>query len=269
MIDYFYEFLQTSQLLFFLVMVAGLLITLEVGRVFGRRRRATIGEGADEGASLVVGSLLGLMAFVLALNLSNATSRFEMRMNATLQEVNAIGTAMMQAGAVGGAQVESLTADLREYLALRHDYVQATRQSGDIERLNAETGALQNKIWAGLTLRMQDSPSPATTSLMNAINNAFDASTAMRLAMEYRMPHQVIGLLFLLSGLGTAAVGYQFGLNRRRGRAPGILLSILWCMIVIEILDIGSARIWSFRTDTRVYEWSLEGLGMPVDQGGD
>ena len=88
MIDYFYEFLQTSQLLFFLVMVAGLLITLEVGRVFGRRRRATIGEGADEGASLVVGSLLGLMAFVLALNLSNATSRYEMRLNATLDEVN-------------------------------------------------------------------------------------------------------------------------------------------------------------------------------------
>ncbi|WP_374632373.1 hypothetical protein [Paracoccus sp. (in: a-proteobacteria)] len=269
MIEQFYAFVQASQLLFFLLMVATLLITLEIGRAFGRRRRAAIGESADEGASLVVGSLLGLMAFVLALNLSNATSRFEMRMNATLQEVNAIGTAMMQAGAVGGAQAESLTADLRAYLDLRHEYVQATRLSGDIARLNAETGALQNRIWADLTLRIQDSPSPATTSLMNAINNAFDASTAMRLAMEYRMPHQLIALLLLLSAMGTAAVGYQFGLIGRRGRAPGILLSILWCMIVTEILDIGSARIWSFRTDTRVYEWSLESLGLPADQGGN
>ena len=91
----------------------------------------------------------------------------------------------------------------------------------------------------------------------------------MRLAMEYRMPHQLIALLLLLSAMGTAAVGYQFGLIGRRGRAPGILLSILWCMIVTEILDIGSARIWSFRTDTRVYEWSLESLGLPADQGGN
>ena len=46
------------------------------------------------GAVLVVGSILGLLAFVLALNLSNASSRFERRVEATLQEVNAIGTAV-------------------------------------------------------------------------------------------------------------------------------------------------------------------------------
>ena len=259
---WFSDLLFHNRLLFLIILFTGLVLALEIGLRIGGRRRARIGARADEGAVLVVGSILGLLAFVLALNLSNASSRFERRVEATLQEVNAIGTAMMQAGAVGGAQAESLTADLREYLALRHDYVQATRQSGDIERLNAETGALQNKIWAGLTLRMQDSPSPATTSLMNAINNAFDSSTAMRLAMEYRMPIQLIGLLLLLSVMGTAAVGYQFGLTRRRGRAPGILLSILWCVIVTEIIDIGSARIWSFRTDTRVYEWSLDSLGL-------
>ena len=78
------------------------------------------------------------------------------------------------------------------------------------------------------------------------------------------MPSQVIGLLLALSILGTAAVGYQFGLTKRKGRLPGLLLAVLWCVIVTEIIDIGSARIWSFRTDTRVYEWSLTGLGMPL-----
>ena len=74
---------------------------------------------------------------------------------------------------------------------------------------------------------------------------------------------------YAVAKLGTAAVGYQFGLTRRRGRAPGILLSILWCVIVTEIIDIGSARIWSFRTDTRVYEWSLDSLGLLPEAGGD
>ena len=269
MIEYLYQILQTSQTLFFLTMVVSLILGLEFGTRLGARRRAALGERADEGAHLVVGSVLGLMAFVLALNLSNASSRYEMRMHATLEEVNAIGTALMQAGAVGGDEADVLVADLKDYLVLRHRYVQATRFSGEIPRLNAETDALQGKIWGELTRRLEASTTPATSSLMNAINNAFDSSTAMRLAMEYRMPIQLIGLLLLLSVLGTAAVGYQFGLTRRRGRAPGILLSILWCVIVTEIIDIGSARIWSFRTDTRVYEWSLDSLGLLPEAGGD
>lgn len=264
MIEPYYELLQTSRTLFFIVLLVGLIIAIEIGRALGLRRRAALGDSADEGANLVVGSVLGLMAFVLALNLSNATSRYEMRLNATLDEVNAIGTAMMQAGAVGGDQAESLTRDLTQYLELRYRYVRATRFSGEIAQVNAETSELQNRIWADLTRRMQASQTPATSSLMNAINNAFDASTAMRLAMEYRMPIQVIGLLLLLSLLGAAAVGYQFGLTRRNGRGPGVLLCLLWCMLVTEIIDIGLARIWSFRTDARVYEWSLEGLGRPL-----
>ena len=255
MIEYLYQILQTSQALFFLTMVVCLILGLEFGTRLGARRRAVIGERADEGANLAVGSVLGLMAFVLALNLSNASTRYEMRMHATLEEVNAIGTALMQAGAVGGDEADVLVADLKDYLVLRHRYVQATRFSGE--------------IWGELTRRLEASTTPATSSLMNAINNAFDSSTAMRLAMEYRMPIQLIGLLLLLSVLGTAAVGYQFGLTRRRGRAPGILLSILWCVIVTEIIDIGSARIWSFRTDTRVYEWSLDSLGLLPEAGGD
>ncbi|RCW88796.1 hypothetical protein [Paracoccus lutimaris] len=264
MIEYLYEILQTSQTLFFVTYLACLLFAIALGRRVGQHRRKVIGDRADEGANLVVGSLLGLMAFVLALNLSAATSRYEMRMGATLEEVNAIGTAMMQAGAVGGDQAESIAADLGQYLQLRYRYVRATRLTGEIQDINAQTNALQNKIWADVTRRVQESQTPATSSMMNAVNNAFDSSTAMRLAMEYRMPLQVIGLLLLMSVLGAAAVGYQFGLTQRKGRWPGILLSILWCVVVTEIIDIGSARIWAFRTDTRVYEWSMESAGIPL-----
>lgn len=264
MIESVVQHLQTSRMMFLVLFLIGLLIAQEVGIRIGRHRRARIGEAADEGASLVVGSTLGLMAFVLALNLSSATSRHELRMNATLAEANAIGTAMMQAEAVGGDQAAGLVADLKAYLQLRYEYVRATRVTGEIARMNDETVALQNKIWAGISARIADSPTPPVTSLMNAINNAFDSSTAMRLAMEYRMPTQIIALLLLLSLTGTAAVGYHFGLNGRRGRAPGILLAVLWSLIVVQIIDIGSARIWSFRTDARIYEWSLEGLEMPV-----
>lgn len=266
MIGYFYTILETSRSAFFIIFLCGVLVALELGRRLGQRRRATIGDDSDEGVNLVVGSLLGLMAFVLALNLSNATSRYEMRMHATLEEVNAIGTAMMQASAVGGDQAAGISGDLMGYLDLRYRYIKAARDRNEIEKIYRETNDLQTKIWSDVTIRVQEAPTPAVTSLMNAVNNAFDSSTAMRLAMEYRMPIQVIGLLLLLSVLGTAAIGYQFGLYKRKGRWPGVLLAIVWCMVVTEIIDIGSARIWSFRTDARVYEWALESMGLSTSQ---
>ena len=264
MFDHLYTLMETSRAAFFLALLLMVLVAIEVGLRVGRRRRQAIGEGADEGAALVVGSLLGLMAFVLALNLSAASTRHELRMNSTLQEANAIGTALLQAEAVGGAQAKTLVADLRKYLDLRYRYVRQSSASVRIDQINEETAALQNKIWADVKLRVAESPTPATSSLMNAVNNAFDSSTAMRLAMEYRMPSEIVALLLLLSALGSAAIGYQFALSRRKGRLPGVLLAVLWCVMVTEIIDIGSARIWSFRTDTRAYEWSLTGLGMPL-----
>lgn len=263
MADLLVDFFLGSRVIFFAVFLACLLAFLELGRGIGRRRRALIGSRADEGATLVVGSILGLLAFVLALNLQNASSRYDRRLGSTLDEVNAIGTALLQAGSVGGDQAEAMVADLKDYLVLRHDYVRADRQSPDIARINAETDALQGRIWTLMTERITESPTPPASSLMNALNNAFDASTAMRLAMEYRMPPQVVMLLLVMSLLGVASVGYQFGLTGRRGRMPGIILSVLWCAVVIQIIDIGSARIWSFRIDSRVYEWSMESLGLP------
>ncbi|MFV0679194.1 hypothetical protein [Ottowia sp.] len=263
MLDYLYVLLEANRIVFFLGMLLVVLLANEIGLRIGRRRRQDIGDGADEGATLVVGSLLGLMAFVLALNLSSATSRYELRMHATLEEANAIGTALLQADAAGGAQAETLVADLKRYLDVRYRYIRQPGLSKEIDDLNDETAALQNKIWIDVKQRVTEAPSPTTNSLMNAVNNAFDSSTTMRQAMEFRMPAQIIALLLGLSILGTAAVGYQFGLTKRKGRAPGIVLAILWCVIVTEIIDIGAARIWSFRTDARVYEWSLDSLGMP------
>ncbi|NHF74369.1 hypothetical protein [Paracoccus xiamenensis] len=260
----FSDLLFHHRLLFLVIMFLALVLALEIGLRIGGHRRARIGERADEGAALVVGSILGLLAFVLALNLSNATSRFERRVESTLQEVNAIGTALLQAEAVGGDQAAGMVANLRDYMELRYLYIQAGRDSPEFARIGAETNALQRELWAQMTERIRESPTDPVSELMSSMNAAFDSSTAMQLAMEYRMPAQVIWLLLVMSQLGIAAVGYQFGLTGRRGRAPGLVLSVLWCAVVTEIVDIGSARIWSFRTDTRVYEWAMEGLDMPL-----
>lgn len=268
MIDAFFDVIEVHKGVFLLLFLAGLIVFGEIGRWLGRRRRMIIGEDKDEGAALVVGSLLGLLAFVLALNLSNASSRHDRRMAATLDEVNAISTAMMQASAVGGPEGEAIGADLRAYLGLRYQFVRAAPDATEIDRITASSAERQAQMWEQMTRILRDSPTPPVTSLMNALNDAFDASTEIRMAMEYRMPEQVVYLLLSMSLLGSGAVGYQFGLARRKGRIPSMVLSALWAVVITQIIDIGTGRIWSFRTETGVYEWTMDGLDMtyPTDQ---
>ena len=80
-------------LLLFLTQVAA----REVGYWLGQRLQ----RARSRGVGLVVGGMLGLLAFVLALTLSFGSSRFNERRQGTLAEANAIGTAWLRAEAIG------------------------------------------------------------------------------------------------------------------------------------------------------------------------
>ena len=80
---------------FALLLWVAQMLAHEAGYWFGSRRRARGGEVQAEGVGVVVGGMLSLLAFVLALTLSFANSRFSERVEGTLTEANAIGTAWL------------------------------------------------------------------------------------------------------------------------------------------------------------------------------
>jgi hypothetical protein len=68
------------------------LLAHEVGYWIGYRQRDR-SDGRSESAAIVVGGILGLLAFMLALTLSFASDPFSKRGQGTLNEAKAIGTA--------------------------------------------------------------------------------------------------------------------------------------------------------------------------------
>lgn len=259
-------FLRLSPFTFGLVALIVLMLTNEAGVTLGRRRRAKNLDKPDEATGLVVGSVLGLLAFVLALTLSNANGRFEQRQEAALQEANAISTAWLQAGAVGGDHAKPLQDTMSRYILARYAYVVSPPDDLVIDGHNQETNDLQNAIWADLAQVIELRPGPPATSLMNAINTMFDSSQAMRYAMNYHMPLQLIGLLFAMTLVGMASIGYQFGQLGQRGRWPALVIALVWTVVVVQILDIGMSRIWSMQADGRTYIWTMQSMGMPTSQ---
>lgn len=81
----------------FIATVAVIALSMEVGFRLGswRRRRSGLEKDAPVGA--LVGATLALLGFMLATTFGIAVSRFDLRLNTYLDEVDAISTALLRA----------------------------------------------------------------------------------------------------------------------------------------------------------------------------
>ncbi len=236
------------------------LVAHEMGFWFGRRAAARAGGPPSEGVGVLVGGMLGLLAFVLALTLSFATERFGERRAGTLAEANAIGTAWLRAKAIGQPRGDEIALLLEQYAALRRAFVVASHDPTGLAEIADRTNALQSTIWGHLSAIVREQPNPVTTSLMASLNDTFDMTTAERFAFELRLPPQIFWLLIGLTLLGMATLGYQLGVRETRVRLLAVMLTLTWTIVIVDILDLAAGRIGNIRTSTAAYEWTLTGF---------
>lgn len=243
------------------------LTSYEIGYLLGFRRQSRA-PGDAESVGVVVAGMLGLLAFVLALTLSFANTRFNERRLGTLAEANAIGTAWLRATALDDSpQATEVARLLEDYAKTRVDFVRADRGDETIAEATAKTSALQNEIWSHVTTIVRERPDAIAASLMASVNEVFDQSTSERFALGIRLPWQIFWLLISITALSAAFLGYQFGLKERPLRFLVVLLTAMWTVIIINILDLASARLGNFRTDLRVYDWTIQGFTNPSATG--
>lgn len=248
-----------SVLAFSLLLFVAQFLAHEAGVWFGRRG-ATHGEVQPEKIGVVVGGMLGLLAFVLALTLSFANTRFTERRDGTLAEANAIGTAWLRAEAIGHPRGAEIARLLEQYTQVRRQFVLADNDPGVLGALNQQTNALQSAIWGHASAIVRERPDPVATSLMAALNDTFDMTTAERFAFSLRLPPQIFWLLIGMTMLSMATLGYQFGVRGRPLRILVALLTLMWTVVIVDILDLASARVGAFRTSTEAYDWTLQGF---------
>ena len=230
-----------------------------IGAWLGRRHTAR-GTAPAEGVGVVVGGMLGLLAFVLALTLSFATTRFEERRQGTLMEANALGTAWLRAKAINHARGEELAKLFEEYTRLRADFIKAPADRGAVRAINDKTSELQNRIWEHVTVIVREKPDPISASLMAATNEVFDRSTAERFAFSLTMPPQMVWLLMGIAVLSIGALGYQLGMRGLSLPILSVLLIAMWTSVIVVILDLSAPRIGSLRSSAAAYYWTLDGF---------
>jgi hypothetical protein len=253
------EILAFSIFAFWLLFFVLQWVAQAIGAWLGRRHSAN-GSAPAEGVGVVVGGMLGLLAFVLALTLSFATARFEERRQGTLMEANALGTAWLRAKAINHPRGEALAKLFEEYTRLRADFITAPPDREIVRGINDKTAELQNRIWENVTVIVREKPDPISASLMAATNEVFDRSTAERFAFSLSMPPQMVWLLMGIAVLSIGALGYQLGLRGLSLPILSLLLIAMWTSVIVVILDLSAPRIGSLRSSAAAYDWTLEGF---------
>ncbi|MEX1294714.1 MAG: hypothetical protein AB1Z67_00950 [Candidatus Limnocylindrales bacterium] len=214
------------------------LILYELGFRFGRWWQARTPEEKEGPTGMLVGSILALMAFLLAITMGMATDRFDTRRGLVLEEANAIGTTYLRAGYLpepAGSESREL---LREYVPLRIAPQGATVAglADDIAR-GAE---IRNELWAVAEELARTSPESDLLAIyIESLNETIDVASTREVAGIYaRVPETVLLLLFVGSALTLGMVGYSAGLTGRRSPLTAIALIVVLGAVITLTIDI-------------------------------
>lgn len=231
----------------------------EVGCWLGLRHAKRSNTAADS-VGVIVGGMLALLTFILALTLANANARFQERRLGTLAEANAIGTAWLQARAIDHPRAAEIARLLEVYAPLRRDFVAAPLDEPMLRQLNTRANALQSEMWGHLTVLLREQPTPVTAVFIKAVGEVFDRATAERFALSISTPASLFWLLVSMTLVTMGALGYQLGLRGRSLRWLSLMLIGMLTLTMTGILELASPRLGNVRTTTEPFEWALQTL---------
>jgi hypothetical protein len=219
----------------FLLFAAVTFAFFEIGFRVGRWWQARE-PGEQEGPTdLLVASLLGLIAFVLAITMGMAADRYDARRGLVVEEANAIGTAYQRADYLPPADAQELKALVRAYLPLR-----IVDDPAEVPANILKSADLARQMWAIETRVAQTGYSPdLMSSLGESLNEIVTVSQRRIVAGVYaRVPPTIMFLLLGGSALSLGLVGYTAGLKGRRSILSATVLILVLGVVTTLVVDL-------------------------------
>ena len=181
----------------------------------------------------MVGTMLGLLTFILAFTFWLAATHFDAARQALLNEANAIRTAYLRADLLPEPQRTEVRNLLREYVDVRLE----GRRSGKIEEAITRSEELQDQLWSqAVAARENTSNSAFIGNFIQSLNEVINLhSKRVTAGLEVRIPDSIWLVIYAITMLAAASIGYHAGLTRSR-RLPVVPALILAFSVVIFLI---------------------------------
>ena len=242
--------------------------SIELGYRMGHRSHRRSAEEKESPVSAIAGSVLGLLAFMLAFTFGLVSNRYDAKKTLVREEANAIGTAWLRADLLPAGDRAEAQELLREYLELRLEFVQSKKFEADKLALAlAESTRIQNRLWG---MAIADAPpgpmNPNMAALyLDALNRVFDLG-ALRKAVgaQARVPASIWFVLSALMVLGMMAVGYQTGVSGSRRSNARVILALSFSLVIALIVELDRPDSGFIRVSQQPQIDLLNDMGGPT-----
>ena len=228
----------------FAFMTLVVLLSIEFGLWLGRRSHQKIESDSVRPVATLVGAVLGMMAFVIALTFGSATNRFDARKTALLEDVTAIQTAYLRASLLPEPHRTTVRSLLRDYVQVRAGIVHAYGQQERLRLVQRRAGALQKSMWSHVENMVADENDTRLHAFFAAaLNDVFNLHTKrVVLGAYYRIPGFLWWALIVASCVAMVAVGFQFGIGgKRRILTANLALALTFALVMVLAFDLDRA----------------------------
>lgn len=196
---------------------------------------------AKEDLGSISGTLLGLLALLLAFTFGMSNSRFDDRRKLAVEEANAIGTAVLRAEVYPDSMKNILKNHFEEYLEARIRFLQAGLDYNKTVEEFYRADKISNELWEVVTDYAKANETLTRTSeMIPALNDMIDITTTRRAAGEANIPASIQYFLLILCLCSTFLLGYE-----RKNKFDWILVigfSLILSLTVFTIFDMDRPR---------------------------
>ncbi len=218
-----------------------LLIPMEVGFRLGLWRSRVGAQNGDAPRSdVAVNAMLALLGLMLAFTFAFTMGRADLRKQALLTEVNALGTAFLRADLLAEPGRTRVRQRLRDYAKSRYVEPGAGMTLEELQRFVQRSKQLQSQIWPVVTEAL-DQPervsAPEKALIISAVNEVLDAHTRRMAVFWDRLPTAVLLLLLMIAGISIGLAAFQSSVEGNRPRWRMSALALVLASLMYVILD--------------------------------
>jgi hypothetical protein len=217
-----------------------IVVAIESGYRLGSAVRRRYEGEKESPVSAITGSVLALLAFLLAFTFGIVSNRFDARKELVREQAITISTAYARTDFLPQPDRDNAKALFRTYM----DALLETAEPGNGDRraaLIAQLSDIVEQLWdMGVAHAQRDTHSEVAALYIDALNSVGDVQALrVAVALQAKIPSGIWAALFALMSLAMVAVGYQAAIAKSRRTWLMLLLALSFSAVVtlIAVLD--------------------------------
>ena len=225
-----------------LLLFALMLLFFWLGMLWRENRMSRAKTAREDITGSLEGSMLGLLALLLAFTFGISNSRYDARRDVIIKEANCIGTAVLRTDLYPEPFRTELRSDFKEYVEARIAYYEVGTNLDSIKAALFHAQDVSARIWTKVTRHAAtDTPYLRNTFFLQSLNDVIDVASERRFIGVSRVPVSIIWMMILLGLVVSFLLGYGM-----KGKKPDWLMVCIFSLIISMttylILDLDRPR---------------------------